>query len=269
MPELPEVEAVCRRLRASVLGARIVQLRVVRPGIVRPQTVTAVENGAADAVIEAVERRGKHILIRLSGERLLHVHLRMTGNLVAIPDVRFRGPGARVWMELSDGRGLVYEDPRALGKVHLRRVAELDGLLKDVGVEPLSDTFDATYFRNAARRSQKPAKIFLMDQKCVAGLGNIYAAEALWRAKIHPSRPMAKLKGIRVDGLHQTIREVMTEAMESASAAYAEAGGFSTEEWFVCNVYDREGLDCPRCGRKIKRIPQGGRSTYYCPGCQR
>ncbi len=269
MPELPEVEAVCRNLRRDALGAAIVHLRVERPSTARPQDPAMLEREAAGRTIDAVERRGKNILLHLSGARVLHVHLRMTGNLYVIPDVRFRPAASRLWMELEGGKGLIFEDSRVLGKVHLHPNSDLEKVLKDVGVEPLSDAFTFDYFRRVAKASGQPSKIFLMDQRRVAGLGNIYAAEVLFRAGVNPRKAACALSTPKITKLYGAIVEVLHEAVESAASAYSEPGRFSEGESFPCAVYDREGEPCLHCGRAIKRIPQGGRSTYYCPQCQR
>lgn len=269
MPELPEVEAVCRKLRRDALGASIIQLRVERPSVTRPQEPATLESQTPGRCIEAIERRGKNILLHLTGDFVLHVHLRMTGNLYVIPDVRFRPAMSRLWMELEGGRGLIFEDSRVLGKVHLHPAAHLPRILKQVGVEPLSDAFTPAWFRQAAKSTTQPAKIFLMDQRRVAGLGNIYAAEALFRAGINPRKAARSISLPKLHRLHTAIRDILQEAVESASAAYAEPGRFVEGESFPCAVYDREGEPCLTCGRAIRRIPQGGRSTYYCPQCQR
>lgn len=269
MPELPEVEAVCRNLRRDALGASILQLRVERASVTRPQDPSTVESQTAGRYIESIERRGKNILLHLSGEAVLHIHLRMTGNLYVVPDVRFRPAKARLWMELEGGRGLIFEDSRVLGKVHLHPAEHLDRVLKQVGVEPLSSDFTAEYLRRTARATAQPAKLFLMDQRRVAGLGNIYAAEALFRAGVNPRKAARSITAAKIDRLYAAIRDILREAVASATAAYSEPGRFAEGESFPCAVYDREGEPCVVCGRSIRRIPQGGRSTYYCPQCQR
>ncbi|MBI4902976.1 MAG: bifunctional DNA-formamidopyrimidine glycosylase/DNA-(apurinic or apyrimidinic site) lyase [Acidobacteria bacterium] len=268
MPELPEVEAVCRKLRPAE-GARVIQMRFTRPSLAKPQRASRIEQKVAGAVIQQIARRGKNILLWLDSGDALHVHLRMTGNLLLVPDVRLRSVGTRAWMELEGGRGIIYEDPRALGKIHLLTRDEVDKKLSAVGIEPLSDTFTLEHLASQAANSRKPAKLFLMDQRHVAGLGNIYAAEALFRARVHPQRPIGELRKPKLTALHTAIRDVLAEAMDSAVAAYAEPDRFNEGESFPCAVYDREGEPCPRCGRKVKRIPQGGRSTYFCGGCQK
>jgi formamidopyrimidine-DNA glycosylase len=219
--------------------------------------------------IEAVERAAKHILLRISGGVTIHVHLRMSGNLIAVPDHRFTGVAARVWFALDDGGGIVLEDPRALARVEAAETAEIDKKLGRLGVEPLSVEFTFECFAAMAKRSRKPAKLFLMDQTHVAGLGNIYAAEALFEARVNPCKSMQRLSVAKLRRLHRAIVNVITRAVQSAIVAYSRPGESGEAEEFLLAVYGREGERCMACRRTIRRIPQGGRSTYYCPGCQR
>jgi formamidopyrimidine-DNA glycosylase len=264
VPELPEVEAVVRRLAERVTGSIILSAKVYR--CATPE----VEELAPDRAIEAVERRAKHILIRLSGGLTLHTHLRMTGNLFAIPDWRMHSERARVVLRLKGGEAIVFEDSRALGRMTVRATAELDAeLARILGPEPLIQEFTAERFIKAARASRQPAKLFLMDQRRVAGLGNIYAAEILFRARIDPRQQIGRLTRKRLEVLHEHIVGVMRDAVESAWIAYGIPGQFSEGEMFDCQVYDREGQPCLVCGKPIRRFPQGGRSTYFCASCQR
>jgi formamidopyrimidine-DNA glycosylase len=240
---------------------------VLRPATTRPQTGAFIEKRVADARIEGVTRRGKHILIELSAGRVLHVHLRMTGNLYTIPDVRLRSVFVRAYFELDDGRALVFEDPRVLGKIHLHKADEMEALLKGVGLEPAEMT--AAEFAAMAKKVRKPVKLLLLDQKRVSGLGNIYAAEALFRAKIHPKKLASSLSNARLLRLHRACVEVLADAMDSVYPVYAEPGRYAEGETFPVMVYDREGEPCYTCSTPIRRIPQGGRSTYFCPHCQR
>lgn len=267
MPELPEVEAVCRNLRRDAKGARIIQFRAERPNVLAPQKPAKVERALAGQTLADIERRGKNIYFHFSNGCLLHIHLRMTGNLYVIPDVRFRAVTTRAWMELEGGRGLVFDDPRNLGRMKLHQNREQAHA--DLGVEPLSSDFTRAWLIGRAANSRKPAKLFLMDQAHIAGLGNIYAAEALFRARIDPRKPMAKVRLPKLAALHGAIVDVLTEGVESAVLAYSTPGRFNEAEEFACAVYGREGEPCMNCGRPVKRIPQGGRSTYFCPGCQR
>ena len=267
MPELPEVEAICARLRLEIAGARISAVDVLRSGATRPQSPAVLELAAGRRIL-SVERRAKNVVLRLSGGWAIRIHLRMTGDLCVLPDIRVMPATARVVFRLGAKRGLVFDDPRALGRVHLHRTEELDRLLAALGPEPLGSGFTAACLAGIARSSRQPAKLFLLDQTRIAGLGNIYAAEALFRAGIHPARPACRLRGDRIRRLHDAIVGVLRDAVQSAGAAYARPGVFQDAEAFRCAVYGREGEPCPTCGRKIRRISQGGRSTYFCPGCQ-
>ena len=268
MPELPEVEAVCRKLRGEALGAVVVNAQFARPGIARPQSVKRIARLVIGQRIEAVRRRGKNIFLDLEGGHSLHVHLRMTGNLHVIPDRRFRSAGARAWFEFEDGRALLYDDPRALGRIHVHKTADLPAVV-DTGVEPLDPAFSVIRLRELATRSSQPVKIFLMDQRKIAGLGNIYAAEALFEARIHPRRPARSLSASRLSRLHGAIVGILNRAVQSAVTAYMLPGRFQEAESFPVQVYGREGEPCGVCERNIRRIQQGGRSTYFCPGCQK
>jgi formamidopyrimidine-DNA glycosylase len=220
--------------------------------------------------VERIERRGKHILMRLDGGLTLHTHLKMTGNLYAIPDRRLAPANARVILELDDDRAVIFEDSRALGRMEAVRSQSLDRLLGgELGPEPLSGEFTVESLWLASRRSKQPAKLFLMDQRRVAGLGNIYAAEALFRSRISPRKRMSGISRERIGSLHEAIVGVLNEALESACRAYAGPGEFSEAEDFPLAVYGREGEPCLECSQFIRRITQGGRSTYYCPACQR
>jgi formamidopyrimidine-DNA glycosylase len=269
MPELPEVEAVCRRLREQVLGAGIRRVELFRPAITKPQPPDSLDSVARGARIGAVERRGKHILLHLSNAHTLHLHLRMTGNLFAIPDARLPLSRYRALIHLKDGRGIAFEDPRALGRMHIHPTSELGALLDQAaGLEPLSPQFTPEALVALARASRLPAKLFLMDQRRVAGLGNIYAAEVLFRARIHPSRRMRSVASHRLATLHTSIVRVLSDAVNSVYLTYSAPGHMLASEAETLMVYGREGEPCKVCGRAIRRIPQGGRSTYYCPRCQ-
>lgn len=263
MPELPEVEAVCRKLRRDAVGSLITSAHF------SPRPNRRLAQRLPGKRITAVDRRGKHILLRLDSRQTLHVHLGMTGNLYVIPEARLRPLLARAVFELDGGRALVLEDPRRLGTVELLEPEEADRLMAILGVEPLSEAFTPEWLAGAARRSRAPAKQFLMDQKRIAGLGNIYSAEALFEARIHPAKPINRLGPKRLERLYRAIVAILDSAVQSACNAYTGPGKFEARETFPLAVYGREGEHCPRCGRRIRRIPQHGRSTYFCPGCQR
>ncbi|MEZ5352228.1 MAG: bifunctional DNA-formamidopyrimidine glycosylase/DNA-(apurinic or apyrimidinic site) lyase [Bryobacteraceae bacterium] len=263
MPEMPEVEAVCRKLRPVATGRVIEEARILRCA---PAEMAPTVRGRR---VVGVDRAGKHILIRLAGDVTIHTHLRMSGNLFVIPDHRFASSRARVVLELDGGGGIVLEDARALARMEAGATAEIEASIADLGVEPLGPEFTFERFAAMARGSRQPAKLFLMDQTRVAGLGNIYVAEALFQARVDPRKPMQRLTLRKLRGLHAAIVNTLTHAVQSAVVAYSRPGGFGEAEEFPRAVYGREGAPCVACRRAIRRIAQGGRSTYYCPGCQR
>ena len=269
MPEMPEVDAVSRRLREAAAGERIKSLRILRGSIAKPQHTEEIEAAVKGRTLITVRRRAKHIFLEFSGGAVIHIHLRMTGNLFVTPDARLFTSSARAVFHLSSGRGIVFEDSRALGKLHLRTISEITEIESELGWEPLDPAFTVAALGAMAKASAMPAKTFLMDQRYVAGLGNIYVAEVLHRAKVDPRKAMKTITRPAVARIHQAIGSIMNEAVESVYSAYEQPGGFAEGEIFPVQVYDREGEPCFRCKTEIRRIKQGGRSTYFCPGCQR
>lgn len=257
MPELPEVEAARRALARVAEGQTIARLRLLHPSLAR-RVSPARRRLLAGRVIERVERRGKHQLLHLDDGRTLAIHFRMNGDwdigAVSDPEPRF----ARATLELVNGARIALVDSRALSTVELHDAGEGE---PELGPEPSNPAFNADTLGVALARRRGAIKPALLDQRMVAGLGNIYAAEALWLAKISPRARAASLSAHRRERLVVAIREVL---------ANAPAGRYQAERvasrW---NVYDREGEKCPRCGATIKRIVQAGRSTYYCPVDQR
>jgi formamidopyrimidine-DNA glycosylase len=186
-----------------------------------------------------------------------------------IPDWRLRATGTSAWFAFDDGRGLIFRDTRGLGSLRVLDEAQLRKLLAQIGPEPLSAAFTNEAFLGSASGSRQPIKLFLMDQRRVAGLGNIYAAEALFQAGIDPRAPAGSLKARRMGPLRAAIVAGLRDAVRSACKAYSRPGGFQEAEDFPLAVYGREHESCGRCGGVIRRITQGGRSTYFCPKCQR
>ncbi len=270
MPELPEVEAVVRSLREDgIEGASIASAMVHRPSSVKPQLPDSFTAACLNRTIDSVERRAKNILLHLSDEKAIRVHLRMTGDLrMGTSD---EAPAfVRIEWHFSDGRVLRFTDPRTLGRVHVYKEAELQEKLASVGVEPLSKTFTAKKLAALTQKSRLPAKLFLMDQTKVAGLGNIYAAEALFRAGISPATPMNAIDPDRIARLHAAIRQVLRGAVQSVYKAYRSPQGYRNHrDDFNRMVYGRLGKPCQVCGNEISRVRQGGRSTYFCGHCQR
>lgn len=259
MPELPEVEHAARVLRAAVVGKTVRDARTLHRAQRRHLTARAIAR-LRGARVENVERRGKHQLLSLSSGDTLVVHFRMTGDWLvddgAVPIAKY----ARVVIELDDGTRVSLVDPRALSTVTLHR--EGSKPLPTLGPDPTDPGLSVDVFGAALARRRLAIKLALLDQRVLAGVGNIYAAEALWLARIDPRVPASSLSRNRQARLLDAIRAVLARAQQSAGR-YRDDGIGRFE------VYDREGEACSRCGTTIRRIVQAGRSTYYCPPCQR
>jgi formamidopyrimidine-DNA glycosylase len=274
MPELPEVEHVVRALRPVVVGRRILaaelKLKRIAPDISRP----AFDRELRNSLITAVGRRGKYILFQLESGRMLTTHLRMTGKFVALGIDDRLPPYAHVVFHLDDERRLVFCDMRQFGRMRLVVNAErLPKELISLAPEPLSEEFTEEYFLATLARSRRSLKQLLLDQTRILGLGNIYAVEALFLAGVNPMKSAHRLSKPRARKLYLAIREVLREAIDAGSTLridLADGNGsyFETPERFW-RVYEREGEPCVRCDTKLRRVVQGGRSTYYCPHCQK
>jgi formamidopyrimidine-DNA glycosylase len=270
MPELPEVEAVVRSLKANGLeGSRLKSAKVLRASVARPQTARELETLTVRTTILGVERRAKNILIHLSNGRSIRIHLRMTGD-VTVKALNDPEPAVtRVVWVLDGKKKLLFTDGRALGSVHVYPTSELKEKLAKLGPEPLGRSFTVRRFVEIAGRSRLAAKLFLMDQTKIAGLGNIYAAEALFKARISPTVAICSLSFEQLKSLHLAVRSVLRSAVQSVDKAYRLPGGFRHQRNdFPRFVYGRRGKPCAVCGSEIQRISQGGRSTYFCGRCQ-
>jgi len=274
MPELPEVEHVVRALRRVVVGRRILaaelNLKRIAPGISRPQFNRHLKN----AVVTAVGRRGKYILFELESGALLTTHLRMTGKFVAIPTDNELPPYAHVVFYLDNEKRLVFCDMRQFGRMQLiKNRRRLPRELLTLAPEPLSEDFTEDYFLNTLSRARRTLKTLLLDQTRVLGLGNIYAVEALFLAGIYPLKLAHTLSKPRARKLYRAIRRVLQEAIDSGSTlkidlSDGQASYFGSSERFW-RVYEREGEPCVNCGTPIRRVTHAGRSTYFCPKCQK
>ncbi len=260
MPELPEVEEAMQRLKIAVEGKTIARAKAVHPAIVR-QFPDASARRLRQQKILSVERRGKHQLIRLGNGSMIHAHFRMNGDWLLSTTTSPVDKYTRAWIELTDGTRIELNDSRALSALSLH--AKGVNPLPDLGIEANDAGLTATYLRTALKSRRGPIKPALMDQKVIAGLGNIYAAESLWRSKISPRAVASSLSAMRLERLVSAIHEVL-EAENRPPGRYTDEEGRDRFQ-----VYDREGLPCSRCGSLIKRIPQAARSTYFCPKCQR
>ena len=247
-----------------------------------PGSTRRFARGIEGLPIESVERRAKYVVIRLAGGRVWTSHLRMSGKWLVEPPDRVREGHdelpryTRAVFELDDGSRALYVDPRMLGKMELLAGPRWAARAAAIGPEPLDPAFTPEALSARLATSRRNVKEFLLDQTRVAGLGNIYVVEALWRAQISPRRLARNVGPARARRLHRAIVDVLGEAIERSGTTFGstsfdfldadgEAGGF----YDFLNVYDREGEPCPRCGGPIERIVQGQRSTYFCPRCQR
>jgi formamidopyrimidine-DNA glycosylase len=258
MPELPEVEHAAARLRQVALGAVITGTRVRHPALARAFPPDAQGAVAGEAIIQ-VARRGKVQRVTLSGGGTLEVHFRLAGDWAFGVGEDPPAPHERVRLELDGGRWVALTDPRALSVVRYHAPGALPP--SALGPEPLEPGFTVEGLLAALGRRRVAIKVALLDQRVVAGVGNIYAAEALWEARIHPGAVASRLARVRVARLHAAIREVLRTAPEGR---YHAPDGVR-EGW---RVYGREGAPCGRCGAAVRRLVQGARSSYFCPRCQ-
>ncbi|MFL5265575.1 MAG: bifunctional DNA-formamidopyrimidine glycosylase/DNA-(apurinic or apyrimidinic site) lyase [Stellaceae bacterium] len=275
MPELPEVETVRRGLALKIGGRRILHAELRRPDLRRPFPPDLADrlNGAR---IGSVSRRGKYILIELDADGFLLLHLGMSGRVTASSAALPDAPHDHVVLRLDDGTVIRFNDARRFGLLDYIKRGEqpLHPLLAELGPEPLESTFNAPYLTAVLAGKMTPIKSALIDQRIVAGLGNIYACEALFRAGISPRRLSASIGLGRADRLVSGIRSVLTEAIESGGSSlrdYVQADGelgYFQHRWAV---YGHEGDPCPGCDCKgvVRRIVQSGRSTFYCAKRQR
>ena len=276
MPELPEVELISRSLH-SLAGDRTISTAKLYRERLAPDISSA---GFAESLIGArinyVHRRGKHILFDLSNEKTLIVHLRMSGRFSFLTSNRENPKFTHAVFYFEDETRLVFDDQRHFGLMKIVSTADLHEAkeLKKLAPEPFSDEFSVVYFRDALKASKRSMKEFLLDQTKVCGLGNIYACEAMFAAGVNPATPANKLSAKKIGTLYDSIRAVLQMAIAHASDLAVdpenlEGGYFSggdDTEWYV---YDREHEPCRICKTPVVRLKQAGRSTYFCPRCQR
>jgi formamidopyrimidine-DNA glycosylase len=266
MPELPEVESVRRQLEPELAGRRVLDAWW-DPHPALPREFFGLEL-LAGRKIQGVGRRGKFIIAPLDQGLELIMHLGMTGSFRFDLDDRY----ARARLSLDDGRTLVFRDVRRFGRMAVVEAGEYDAIptLRLLGPEPLSDQFDPVTFGKMLRRTNAPIKTYLLSQRPVAGVGNIYADEALWQARIHPASRSVGPK--RALALHTAIREVLAGAIEREGTTFSDyrmVDGESGRNARFLIAYGRAGQPCPRCGTPLKKMVLGGRGTTYCPRCQR
>jgi formamidopyrimidine-DNA glycosylase (fpg) len=276
MPELPEVELVCRFLNKLVSGRHIMNAQLLRQRLAPHSTPRSFSKNLSGSRINSVHRRGKHILFDLNNGRTLLTHLRMSGRFMLLQAEIEPPKFTHAIFELDTGARLVFQDQRHFGFMRINATQEMSQLpeIKKLAPEPFSDEFSVEYLNGALRRSNKSLKEFLLDQTRVCGLGNIYAAEALFLAGVHPAKRSNTLSRPRTALLHENIRQILTEAIDAGSTlnidpSNSDSAYYGGEYERYWRVYEREGQPCNNCGSPIRRSKQGGRSTYFCSTCQK
>jgi formamidopyrimidine-DNA glycosylase len=273
MPELPEVETIRRQLAPALKGRRLERIEVRDPRWCDPAPPEAVADALNGRLVERLGRRGKYLVVSFEDDVHLVMHLRMTGNLLLAPAAAEEPEHLRVVMDLDDGNRLHFVDVRRFGTgdVLLGSDALAEYFASRLGVEPLSPDFTADALRALARGRRQPVKAFLLTQERVAGVGNIYADEALFRARIHPLRPVGTLKRPQVEALRDAVVETLEAGIDAKGASiddyrHLDGAEGSFQDRFL--VHTREGEPCPRCGTAIRKLRAAGRGTYVCPRCQ-
>lgn len=271
MPELPEVETIVRDLARMLPGARVRAVEVLRPDLVDGETPEAFAKALKGKRIGGVTRRAKNIVFDLGSDDRLVVNLGMTGRLLVAAKGDEPPTHLGVRMHLDRGRELLYADSRRFGRLWRMSGAEWAEWEPGLGIEPLSDEFTPAFLFALSRASRVEVKTWLMDQRRVVGVGNIYASEALFRARLDPRRPAREITGDEAARLVRGVREVLEEAIGFRGTTfldYRDASGEKGEFARRLKVYDREGEPCTVCGTPVERIVQAARSTFFCPRCQ-
>jgi formamidopyrimidine-DNA glycosylase len=272
VPELPEVETVRTRLEPLMVGRRFDSVEIVDSRLTRPLEPDAVAAELQGERVAAVERRGKYLVFRFESGLLLLVHLRMTGSFVHTRNGAGDELHRRAVVRLDDGSDVAYHDVRRFGTWLVLRDDELDPYFaRRLGAEPLDSGFSARTLAAALAGRRAPVKAALLNQRTVAGVGNIYADEALWRARIDPRRPAAELEADELKALHRGIRRALEAGIARQGATlrdYRTPDGSAGRMQHEFKVYAREGEPCLRCGTPVAKTRLGGRGTWYCPTCQ-
>jgi formamidopyrimidine-DNA glycosylase len=273
MPELPEVETVRASLEPRLVGRRFDEVEILDSRLTRPIDPAEVAAELTGERVEAVHRRGKYLIFRFESGLVLLIHLRMTGSLFHSGNGASSQTHVRAVVRLDDGSDVVYRDVRRFGTWLVLRADELDAYLAArLGGEPLEPAFSARGLGERLAGRKLPLKAALLDQRTLAGVGNIYADEALWRARLDPRRPAGELSRKEVAALHRALRRALEAGIARQGASLRDyrtpdgsAGGMQHE----FKVYGRGGEPCFRCGGPIAKTRLGGRGTWFCPVCQR
>jgi formamidopyrimidine-DNA glycosylase len=274
MPELPEVETVRRSLETRLPGRTIEAVWVLNRHLRTPLHPAGLRARLVGRRVERVGRRAKYLWLHLSGGQVLVLHLGMSGRLSLLEAAADMEPHTHVRLRLDGGLDLRYRDPRRFGMLFVVPEAALPRHPRflHLGPEPLGAGFTPLYLQRSARGVRRPVKNFLMDASVVVGVGNIYASEALYRARVHPQTPAQRLRQARWRRVHAAVRATLQHALRAGGTTLADfraADGRAGEFQVQLKVYGRAGAACGRCGRRIRRLELSGRSTFYCPACQR
>ena len=273
MPELPEVESVRRQLEPALVGRRFERVSIDDPRLVRPYEPAEVAAELEGERVAAVERRGKYLVVRFESGRALLIHLRMTGSLLSAPSGSLPDdPHRRAVVNLDDGSDVAYRDVRRFGTWLLLEPGEAEPYIAArVGDEPLDALFTAARLGERLANRRTSLKAALLDQRTLAGMGNIYVDEALWRARLNPLRPAADLDRNELRRLHRGIRAALEHGLARQGSTLRDyrlpdgSGGSMQDEF---RVYGRRDEPCDRCGTLIARTQVAGRTTWFCPTCQ-
>jgi len=265
MPELPEVETIKNELLPHIIGRKITGVTLFWDGIVKKPSVAEFCSRLIGQSISGIGRRGKYLIFGLSGGEALIIHLKMSGSLLLKPPDRF----IRAILHLDEGTELFFRDPRKFGAMWL--VGDKNAIINKLGPEPLEAEFTPKLLARRLSKRTAPIKALLCDQRLVAGIGNMYADEALFGARIHPLRSGKSLSQVEIERLHHAIRQVLSAAIKNKGASvenYFRPDGQIGTAHFEFKVAHGRGKNCPVCGTAIERIPVRNRGSYFCPKCQ-
>jgi len=273
VPELPEVETVRRRLAPVLEGRVFERVEITDPRLTRPLDPLEVARELEGERVAVVDRRGKYLIVRFESGRALLVHLRMTGSFLHSANGLADDAHLRAVVRLDDGSDVAYRDVRRFGTWLLLEPEEVEAYVDErVGREPLAEAYRAKHLAEKLNGRRAPVKAAILDQRTVAGVGNIYADEALWRARIHPLTPAAALGPEEVKALYRGVRESLRAGIRRQGSTlrdYRLPNGDEGGAQHEFKVYGRGGEPCERCGTPIDKIRVAGRGTWYCPTCQR
>jgi formamidopyrimidine-DNA glycosylase len=273
MPELPEVETICNELRSHVINKHVKDLnRLTAHNLRRPIPLNI--KAVIGASIVSIVRRAKYIQVSLSNDLVLIMHLGMSGKILLKNFEYIPQKHDHLMIDFNDGQKLIYHDPRRFGLVDLIRQDELTAysLFKNLGIEPFSKDFTSSYLANLLSGKKKPIKLAIMDNANIVGVGNIYASESLFLAKVSPTRVASSLTGEEVKLLHKNILYILDESIKKGGSTLKDYANVNGEKGYFQNsfkVYGRDKNPCAVCKIPIEKITQGGRSSFYCSSCQK